>query len=282
MNTIGSLCTGYGGLDEAAKAFFDAKTVWVADNDPQVCKWLSEALPDVPNLGDITKIDWTKVRSVDILTAGYPCQPFSLAGKRKGTEDNRHIWPYIREAVRVLRPHHVFLENVPGHRIRGFGEVLGDLAEMRYDARWVSLPASAVGAPHRRERVFILATDADSSRQLRDGGRSSRSFRGDEPSDLRHSPHEWWIADDGTDYTATIRRWERVTGHVAPPPKVRSKRTRSGWVLNEKFVEWMMGLAPGHITAKSLPVGAQKKMAGNGVVPQQAYRALEILFEEEF
>lgn len=157
--TIGSLCTGYGGLDMAVESFFNAKTIWVADNDPKVSQWLSEKLPELPNLGDVKEINWSTVPAVDIMTAGYPCQPFSLAGKRNGIEDPRHIWPWIYEGIRTLRPKYVVLENVPGHRRQGFGDVLGSLAEARYDAKWVSIPASLAGAPHKRERVFILATN---------------------------------------------------------------------------------------------------------------------------
>lgn len=154
---LGSLCTGYGGLDMAVSRVFNAETVWVSDNDPKVSQWLSEKLPELPNLGDVKQIDWPTVPEVDIITAGYPCQPFSLAGKRKGVDDPRHIWPWIFEGICTLRPRYVVLENVPGHRRQGFGEVLGSLAEARYDSRWISIPASLAGAPHKRERVFIVA-----------------------------------------------------------------------------------------------------------------------------
>jgi len=150
---IGSLCTGYGGLDMA----LDGNTVWVSDIDKHAAKLLAHRFPTVPNLGDLTAVDWESVEPVDILTAGYPCQPFSQAGKREGQNDERHIWPHIANAIRVLRPGRVFLENVAGHLSLGFGDVLGDLAEIGYDAQWTSFRASDVGAPHRRERVFILA-----------------------------------------------------------------------------------------------------------------------------
>ena len=151
---IGSLCTGYGGLDMA----LDGDTVWVSDIDKHAAKLLAHRFPTVPNLGDLTAVDWESVEPVNILTAGYPCQPFSHAGKREGQNDERHIWPHIANAIRVLRPGFVFLENVAGHLSLGFGDVLGDLAEAGYDAQWTSVRASDVGAPHRRERVFILAS----------------------------------------------------------------------------------------------------------------------------
>lgn len=151
---VGSLCTGYGGLDMAV----GGDLAWVSDIDKGACALLAHRHPDIPNLGDLKKIDWREVEPVDVLTAGYPCQPFSVAGKQKGIEDERHIWPWIIEGIRILRPARVVLENVPGHLRLGFGDVLGSLAEAGYDAEWCCVRASDVGAPHRRERVFIVAS----------------------------------------------------------------------------------------------------------------------------
>lgn len=142
---------------------FGGELVWVADNDPHASKLLAHYHPEIPNLGDITQLDWAAVPPVDVLTAGYPCQPFSQAGLQQGEHDPRHLWPYVKEALIRLRPRYAVLENVPGHLLRGFGEVLADLAEIGFDADWTCLPASAVGAPHRRERLFIIATDTASA-----------------------------------------------------------------------------------------------------------------------
>jgi DNA (cytosine-5)-methyltransferase 1 len=170
---IGSLCTGYGGLDLAVEEIFEARTVWVSEIDKNASV-VAEARFGVPNLGDLKEIDWNNVERPDILTAGYPCQPFSQAGKRQGEEDPRHIWPWIIEGVRRLRPQYVILENVRGHLSKGFGTVIGDLADARYDAQWACVRASEVGAPHRRERVFIVAHRHgelfDGSRDLGQGG----------------------------------------------------------------------------------------------------------------
>ncbi|MCK0517895.1 DNA cytosine methyltransferase [Williamsia sp. DF01-3] len=158
---IGSLFSGYGGLDIACEAFFDATTAWHVEHDAAPSKVLAHHWPGVPNHGDVTAIDWADVEPVDILTGGYPCQPFSAAGRRKGTNDERHLWPYVREAIRHLRPRFTVLENVAGHRSMGFDRVLGDCAEDGLHVRWVSVRASDVGACHRRERLFILVTDPD-------------------------------------------------------------------------------------------------------------------------
>lgn len=156
---IGSLCSGYGGLDLAALQLFPASVAWHCEYDPAPSKILEHHWPDVPNYRDITSLDFDSLPEIDILTAGYPCQPFSAAGRRKGTDDERHLWPYVRAAIRHLRPRFTLLENVAGHRNLGFDRVLGDCAEDGLHVRWCSVRASDVGACHRRERLFILVTD---------------------------------------------------------------------------------------------------------------------------
>jgi DNA (cytosine-5)-methyltransferase 1 len=164
---IGSLCTGYGGLDMAVEKYFGAETLWTSEIDKNASIVVQERIKK-PNLGDLKKINWETVEPIDILTAGYPCQPFSHAGQRKGTTDERHIWPSILEAIGTLRPKYIILENVRGHLSLGFKEVLKDLAICGYDAIWRIVRASDAGAPHRRERLFIIAqpTNADGERRV--------------------------------------------------------------------------------------------------------------------
>ena len=173
--TLGSLCTGYGGLDLAVAQVLDVAPAWVADPDPGAAAILAHHWPTVPNLGDITAVDWTTVPPIDVLCAGYPCQPFSVAGNRKGTSDARHLWPNIAHALRVLRPRYAFFENVANHLRLGFSDVLADLAELGFDAEWTAVRASDVGAPHRRERLFVLAVAQDADRATRDQWRDAAS-----------------------------------------------------------------------------------------------------------
>lgn len=163
-----------GGLDLAVAEAFGAEVGWHVEYDTAPSKILAHHWPDVPNYGDVTKVDWSQMPAIDILTGGYPCQPFSTAGQRKGTNDDRHLWPYVREAIRVLRPRYTVLENVAGHRSLGFDRVLGDMAEDGLDVRWTSVRASDVGAPHHRERLFIVvaSADADSGRCGQGSGQS--------------------------------------------------------------------------------------------------------------
>ncbi|WP_414943859.1 DNA cytosine methyltransferase [Amycolatopsis sp. cmx-11-32] len=165
---IGSLCTGYGGLDLGVIAAFGrARTAWVADPDRHVSAILAARMPGVRNLGDITTTDWTEVEPVDVIVVGFPCQDISSAGRgagiRKGTRSG--LWHQVVAAVRHLRPALLVVENVAALRWRkgGLDVVLGDLAEIGYDACWTSVRASDIGAPHRRDRVFLVAYPAGST-----------------------------------------------------------------------------------------------------------------------
>ncbi len=159
---LGSLCTGYGGLDLAATKLFGARPAWFADNDPDAVRVLKHHHRRVPNLGDITALDFadrTAVSGVDILTAGWPCQDISIAGRGEGIKKGNRsgLWHTVATAVRDLRPDLVLLENVAQLRGRGLQQVQSDLATSGYDTEWLCLRASEVGAPHRRARCFILA-----------------------------------------------------------------------------------------------------------------------------
>jgi DNA (cytosine-5)-methyltransferase 1 len=187
---VGSLCSGFGGLEMGLREVFgDIELAFVADNDPDACKVLECRFPGVPNLGDLREICYDEVEPVDILAAGFPCTDVSGAGKREGLiRGNRTgLWYEIARAIAGLRPPVVFAENVlgllsypadshveycPGCMadqsgklvLRAFGRVLGDLSAMGYDTRWGCLRAADAGAPHGRMRVFILgwlAADPD-------------------------------------------------------------------------------------------------------------------------
>lgn len=155
-----SLFTGYGGLDLAVTALTGGELVGVSDIDPGPCRLLATRHVDVPNIGDVKAVDWNDdtVPHFDVLCGGYPCQPFSAAGRRAGTDDPRHLWPDVLRAIKARRPRQVFLENVRGHLTLGFDIVLRDLVAAGYSVRWSICAASSVGAPHRRERLYIYAT----------------------------------------------------------------------------------------------------------------------------
>ncbi|WP_438489515.1 DNA cytosine methyltransferase [Streptomyces sp. S186] len=204
---IGSLFTGTGALDLAVMDVFGGEVVWHSQYEPPdkdgredtnqyAAKILARHWPTVPNLGDVTAIDWAEVEPVDILTGGFPCTDVSTAGRRAGlTPDTRSgLWTHMARAIHVLRPQLVVIENVQGllsakaagdmepcpqcvgdgsvePPLRACGAVLGDLARLGFDAEWCVVAASEVGAPHPRKRVFVIAWPAAADA---DGGQPER------------------------------------------------------------------------------------------------------------
>lgn len=320
----------------------NTKLSWWSDVDPGAIAVNERHEPGVPNIGDVKTVDWSAVPPVDILSAGYPCQPFSQAGKRLGSEDPRHLWPHIAIGIGHLRPAVVVLENVDGHVRRGLDTVVGDLARLGYDAVWTTVRASDVGAPHRRQRLFVLAADTASTRWSgtwrvesgqasgsqsqawpdagRGGGAQAiavapgdgrderrpeptrlegrpdvavgggepapdavRGGRGRDQGDPGRSTVERAAADGdrpaGVDwgiYTAAVRRWELITGVAAPHPVTIGQR--GARVLAPELPEWMMGVPAGRITdTPGLSRNQKLRLAGNGVVPDQAAHAIREL-----
>jgi DNA (cytosine-5)-methyltransferase 1 len=156
--TVGSICSGIGGWDLGLERA-GMRVCWQVEIDPWCRRVLERHWPDVTRYEDAFKVNYAEVEKVDVIAAGYPCQPFSVAGHQDGHDDPRNVWPAVRRAVRDVRPRWVLLENVTGHLVLGFGRVLGELAALGYDATWDCIPAAAFGAPHLRDRVWIVAHD---------------------------------------------------------------------------------------------------------------------------
>ncbi|BDH08401.1 DNA cytosine methyltransferase [Streptomyces seoulensis] len=396
-----ALCAGYGGLETAITAGTGGQVVAFAENDPHAAAVFAAHHVGVPNLGDITAVDWQRVRDLyapDVIGAGFPCRNISNAGRRDGINGQwSRVWKNVAEAVGVVRPGYVFLENVAALRSRGLDTVAADLAALGYDVRWTCLRAGdeEVGAPHTRDRWFAVAYpaaenpdlaawnqrrpaapgEAEGGRTRPDAGgrsglpaapvarhgvtplptptaadsRGTANFRTDGTPDgngygstltdavrsllptpaardwksgasnllgtnsrplnevvvnllptpkASDGPHggpnqrdtagnyylpgqavrldDRWVATNGTDYGPAIRRWEHVTGRPAPCPT--EPGTRGNRRLAPVFVEWMMGLPAGWVTAvPGIPRKEQLKILGNGVVPQQAHHAYNLL-----
>jgi len=156
LPTFGSLFAGIGGIDLGLeRAGWTCK--WQVEIDPYCQAVLKKHWPTVPKFGDVRKLSGKELCSVDLIAGGFPCQPVSTAGKQRGKEDPRWLWPQFARIISVLRPRFVLVENVPGLFTHGFGEVLGGLAACGYDAEWDCIPAATFGAPHLRYRIFIVA-----------------------------------------------------------------------------------------------------------------------------
>jgi DNA (cytosine-5)-methyltransferase 1 len=223
---IGSLFSGYGGLDLAIAGVLDAETVFVADvckvdKDGSVghyephrspCSILAHRFPGAPNLGDVSLIDWSPWRGlIDVLCAGFPCQDVSVAGGRAGLRDGTRtgLWSQVGRAITELQPRLVVLENVPGiftasasgdvepcpvclgdgsgEHLRALDAVLADLAAIGFDADWTVVPASGVGAAHKRERWFCAAYPAGEPWSFEHGD-AGQGGRGRRSSQLRGLP----------------------------------------------------------------------------------------------
>jgi DNA (cytosine-5)-methyltransferase 1 len=160
---LGSLCSGVGGLERGVEWATGATTAWQVEADAFCRGVLAMHWPKADrSVVDVFDAEGlARLPRVDAVCAGFPCQPSSAAGARLGRADERWIWPAIAAAIGVVRPRVVFLENVAGLLSvdggGGFGDVLADLAALGFDAEWTMLRASDVGAPHRRERLFVLA-----------------------------------------------------------------------------------------------------------------------------
>ena len=333
MLKLGSLFSGYGGLDMGVASVYETTTAWVCDVEPGPRRILAHHWPDVPNLGDITTVDWRAVEPVDIIAGGSPCQDLSHAGRRRGMRAGTRsgLWASMCDAVEIIRPSLVVWENVRGAlsapadsdvescplclgddadvSLRALGRVLGDLAELGYDAEWCSVRASDVGAPHRRQRVFVTAHPADANGPRLDGrwtpdGHTESGAAAPLTTLLptptvtdpgaRMSVDRWdeWVATmrerhqngnghgdtlgvatrrDMSEYREAMSAWEVILGRPAPAP------TEDG-LVSPRFAEWMMGLPDGWVTSvPGVSTQQQLRALGNGVVPQQAAQALRHL-----
>lgn len=294
--TIGSLCTGYGGLELGLDAAIGGTRVaWVADPEPGPRTVLAHRFPDAPNHGDITTIDWARVEPVDILTGGTPCQGFSSAGWRRGLGDPRSgLVRDMLTAVEILRPRMLVWENVAAVASTGFqgGAPIDHLEEslhtIGYKAWWTVMAAADVHAPHRRRRcILVAARNAADARDLlvpvpmpvhtctwpKVGllpTPTASMNTGPGRSGRRGGPNLQTAVAEGAWGTPECRgrlvHWRNITGWPMPAPVDPNGRMTARWA------EWLMGLEPGWVTdIDGLSRTQQMRLLGNGVVPAQAH-----------
>ena len=162
------LFSGIGGFSLGLESADLVETVAFCDFDKYCQQILKKNFPGVPIYEDVKELNYERLKAdglseIDIITGGYPCQPFSVAGRKKGEEDPRHVWPEMFRLVQELRPTWVIGENVGGHIKLGLDTVLENLESEGYSARTFSISASSIGAVHKRERVWIMAHSGRSS-----------------------------------------------------------------------------------------------------------------------
>ncbi len=157
MLKVLDLFSGIGGFSLGLERTGGFETVAFCEIEDYPRRVLAKHWPDVPCHNDVRELTADAVGHIDLICGGYPCPPFSLAGKRRGAEDDRHLWPEVKRLVASIRPRWCLFENVAGHISMGLDEVLSDLESEGYTAQTVVIPACAVDAPHRRDRVWIMA-----------------------------------------------------------------------------------------------------------------------------
>lgn len=221
--TVGSLFSGVGGFDLGLERA-GMRVVWQCEQDEFCRRVLKRHWPNVLCYADVAAVGAQRTPRVDVLCGGFPCQPVSQNGRRLAQEDERWLWPEFGRVVRELRPPYVLVENVAGLLDRGMGDVLGDLAASGYDAEWDSFPASAVGAPHIRERIWLVAYPAGAG--LQGGFAARRVWGGELPA-----RSDWWIAEPDV---------ARMANGVPGGVDGRSPRTKAlGNALVPQIAEWI-------------------------------------------
>jgi site-specific DNA-cytosine methylase len=274
-----SLCTGYGGIDLGlARVVSNLRTVAYCEREAAAIELLLSRmeggqLDAAPIWTDLRTFPWPAFSGrVDILSGGYPCQPFSSAGKRLGADDERHLWPSIADGIRILRPRLCFFENVEGHISLGLREVIAELEGLGYRTTWGIFSAAEVGAPHQRKRVFIMAHRINA-------GLERHAWNGEGIN------RQGWLASeqDGPACQSSVCVWPSRPSEPQQfwwePPRIADIRQTESEVGGgaDGIADWM---DYAELCYASDNRTDELRMLGNGVVPATAARAFETLMKE--
>ncbi len=259
---LGSLFSGIGGLELGLERALGAEVAWQVEIDPYATKVLAKHWRNTRRYEDVRQVGRDTLEAVDVVCGGFPCQGVSNAGKRKGLKDERSgLWEEYARIIGELEPRWVVIENVPGLSSRGLDRVLWSLASLGYDAVWDCLSAAAVGAPHIRDRIFIIGwrkvADANGEGELQRGGkvveeRRRAGYRSEEAN----------VAD------AHLEGLEERQGERRGlPPKLSTAMRACG----ETDEIWGFEPDVGRV-ADGVPKRMDRiRCLGNGVVPQCSY-----------
>lgn len=267
------LCAGYGGIELGVGrvvrglrtvALCEIEAFAIANLVAKMESGLMDAAPIWPDLKTFPYAEFCD--RVDILTGGYPCQPFSAVGRRKGKDDPRHLWPWIADGIASMRPRVCFFENVEGHISLGLPDVIEDLVGLGYRATWGIFSASEAGAPHQRKRVFILAHRLDAGLERYSWDESGGCSEG-------------WKSEEaiGPASSGGLSPWPSRPGE--PQHKWEPRRTvepplgRDAHGTSDRLGDAELYFSSDNRTD-------ELRLLGNGVVPQTAEVAFRTLLKE--
>jgi len=300
LPTVLSFCSGYGGIERGLDlAGFKHRVIAFSEIEAYAIANLAnkmergELLP-APIWSNLKTLPVQPFRDkVDLITGGYPCQPFSAAGKRLGEDDPRHLWPHIRRHIESIRPVRCFFENVEGHITLGLREVISDLESLGYKVAWGIFSAREVGAPHQRKRVYILAyskREQDNAKRplVKSGwerlGRQAEATQRKNRKTSTNSPDRCGIApskladsngvrcDRGQLSDRVSKRPMEIEAQQRPQqPLVRSKI--KGCSGDARESQWEIEPRLGRVVDGCADRVDRIRLLGNGVVPQTAAKA---------
>lgn len=277
MLQVLDLFSGIGGFSLGLEKTGGFRTIGFCEKEEYCKKVLRKHWPEIPIYGDIRLLETRHIRErVDVITGGYPCQPFSEAGLRKGFEDDRHLWPEMYRLVSEIRPTWVIGENVTGHISMGLKDVLSDLENIGYQFSVFNIPACAVDAPHRRSRIWIIARNMANSKKQR-----LEEYRFDESKNAIHTDKRKKNVAD-----AHQQRPQRQRGFIEEwnSDKLSTRKSSKTLDRGRKPQSRLGGMAYGIPTWMDEPLNISRltktrkhrvsriKALGNAVVPQVVER----------
>jgi DNA (cytosine-5)-methyltransferase 1 len=269
MLTFGSLFAGIGGFDLGLERAGMIPT-WQVEIDEYCNQVLAKHWPDVKRYRDVRECGRSNLEPVDLICGGFPCQPFSAAGKQRGAEDDRNLWPQFKRIIDELRPRWVVAENVPGIRKLYLDTVLSDLEGMGYAWEAAIIPACAVDAPHRRDRLWIVANGYGIRKHVtgKDGKKWTRDVCGQPFADLRPV------------MAYAEGRTERAGLRESEPGRQRGRRSSNGHSKMGAGA-WFPEPSVGRV-ANGVPRRVDRLRAlGNAVVPQVVEHIGRLILEVE-
>ena len=282
------LFSGIGGFSLAAR-WAGINTIGFSEINPFCCKVLAKNFPGVKNYGNIKEIK--ELPNVNLITGGFPCQPWSVAGSKKGINDDRHLWPEFKRLINISKPDWIIAENVPGI-ISHLDTILEDLETENYSWWAFIIPASAVEAPHKRDRLWIIAYTNRIGRNIGEHFRQERFIQDNEQRYIEALQSKWsqfipesWAAFNAQNWLESVSNTDCITSDKANETARTATNGRQTWmeypgknVANISELNWPENEPPIPGVDARLPnVMDRNRALGNAIVPQVIYPMMEFI-----